>query len=157
MCGEYIVVTLRGAQGTGSPPRVRGIRTVTGTLGDKVGITPACAGNTNFGRPFAGTDRDHPRVCGEYFCYFYHFLSTPGSPPRVRGILDQIANFLAQLRITPACAGNTPHQARQPFRRLDHPRVCGEYKSWTGPFAQLQGSPPRVRGIRSHLLPLVTY
>ena len=70
-----------------------------------------------------------------------------GSPPRVRGILENKAVIVKGKRITPACAGNTKPQLVVYRHGWDHPRVCGEY-----PFQLLRrklliGSPPRVRGI----------
>ena len=49
----------------GSPPRVRGIVTGSRFGNLTVGITPACAGNSNYGGITDIVNQDHPRVCGE--------------------------------------------------------------------------------------------
>ena len=51
---------------TGSSPRVRGTPTEVRRVNGKLGIIPACAGNTvvYFVLPFDW--QDHPRVCGEH-------------------------------------------------------------------------------------------
>ena len=50
-------------------------------------------------------------------------------------------------RITPACAGTTCALWRPRRARRDHPRVCGDYLLKCQNFVQVQGSPPRVRGL----------
>ena len=69
-----------------------------------------------------------------------------GSPPRVRGKLSRQVAQLANMRITPACAGKTFFAYTPTGAGKDHPRVCGE-NAWRRfvSFARL-GSPPRVRG-----------
>ena len=49
-------------------------------------------------------------------------------------------------RITPACAGKTAVIIQPLPRKQDHPRVCGENRTYTIPEAIAKGSPPRVRG-----------
>ena len=49
-----------------------------------------------------------------------------GSPPPVRGKLDESDPIAKLARITPACAGKTvPERVCQQLVR-DHPRMCGE-------------------------------
>ncbi len=71
-----------------------------------------------------------------------------GSPPRLRGILQQGRLPSDIFRFTPAPAGNTASMTLIPLYPPVHPRACGEYaRSRTlGPF--FIGSPPRLRGIR---------
>ena len=65
MCGEKLDRMLHHRRMTGSPPRVRGkgahkpVRLLDG------GITPACAGKSNFCTILGKMVEDHPRVCGE--------------------------------------------------------------------------------------------
>ena len=73
-----------------------------------------------------------------------------GSSPHVRGTLIHQQDFREELRIIPACAGNTlsVHVIGRPDR--DHPRMCGEHFSsltywWISP-----GSSPHVRGTRPY-------
>jgi len=72
----------------GSPPRVRGIPLQGMDEARKVGITPACAGNTNVAFLIELEGEDHPRVCGEYLVSLTTAQTKWGSPPRVRGILQ---------------------------------------------------------------------
>ena len=91
---------------------------------------------------------DHPRVCGEYWILATSLASGLGSPPRVRGILDNPNADSSRHRITPACAGNTSKTHALAGIRQDHPRVCGEYLKADHLKAIAEGSPPRVRGIQ---------
>ena len=75
--------------------------------------------------------KDHPRVCGENpkrpeRCNLRH-----GSPPRMRGKLDDIPAKQRERRITPAYAGKTEIGKALSYNCL--------------------GSPPRMRGKHGHL------
>ena len=91
----------------GSPPLARGIRIGFDDNTDAIGITPACAGNTLIIRKFYVGLRDHPRLRGEYWTDLLLRSPFKGSPPLARGILYDKVALLHDLRITPACAGNT--------------------------------------------------
>ena len=69
-----------------------------------------------------------------------------GSPPRVRGTGGDAITMSTQLRITPACAGNSGGRGSRYAGLEDHPRVCGEQFAAEIASAQTEGSPPRVRG-----------
>ena len=69
-----------------------------------------------------------------------------GSPPRVRGKLEERLDLRQQLRITPARAGKTSSQGRLSRRGEDHPRACGENPDRLWAVLHEAGSPPRVRG-----------
>ena len=73
-----------------------------------------------------------------------------GSPPRVRGTAIQRFRLLDDLRITPACAGNSRHRVPLIGGIGDHPRVCGEQREVQPPVLAALGSPPRVRGTVLH-------
>ena len=75
-----------------------------------VGITPACAGKTGFLVVAAHGSKDHPRVCGENKCNGKLPYRDLGSPPRVRGKLDEKPYGEFKFRITPACAGKTDRE-----------------------------------------------
>ena len=49
-----------------------------------------------------------------------------GSPPRVRGKVDDPETGDLIHRITPACAGKSLKQIYKIRHNGDHPRVCGE-------------------------------
>ena len=71
------------------------------------GITPACAGNTFLTFLINFVSEDHPRMRGEYLFASAIIAYMAGSPPHARGILPKLAEGAVQIRITPACAGNT--------------------------------------------------
>ena len=87
-------------------------------------------------------------MCGEYLKVSIMIRILVGSPPRVRGILNDLCSEAGNLRITPACAGNTFKVLSSRAFVRDHPRVCGEYLAREKDGESGGGSPPRVRGIR---------
>ena len=69
-----------------------------------------------------------------------------GSPPLARGT-EVIPTALAnQIRITPACAGNSTTNAQIAFVLKDHPRLRGEQYMCSLLFLLRRGSPPLARG-----------
>ena len=107
MCGEHLLESQAFAILVGSPPHVRGTRLCECNRLCRIGITPACAGNTLRLRSPDDPDWDHPRMCGEHRSKIKSVNPPAGSPPHVRG--TPVAHFLlpSSNRITPACAGNT--------------------------------------------------
>ena len=149
MRGEYLPESSLIPACQGSPPHARGILERFFRKGSRIGITPACAGNTRSYHSCIPTRRDHPRMRGEYGYSGFLWYESQGSPPHARGILRK-HNWNISLRgITPACAGNTPLWCRHLFRYWDHPRMRGEYSNYLKSFGSLPGSPPHARGIRS--------
>ena len=146
MCGEQITPSPNIPCLIGSPPRVRG--TGPGRYAKREGgrITPACAGNSPSWGEHQRIREDHPRVCGEqsHMRPFSHGRN--GSPPRVRGTDLVIQAGIEYVRITPACAGNSPLYEKDLPRSRDHPRVCGEQGAVRATTSPPIGSPPRVRG-----------
>ena len=96
------------------------------------GITPACAGKSNFCTILGKMVEDHPRVCGEKRSRFKRDQNVKGSPPRVRGKAGDKVAALSRPGITPACAGKRPSTAPRHRVQWDHPRVCGEKKKDCG-------------------------
>ena len=130
----------------GSPPRVRG-KGLDRPLSDlRHGITPACAGKRFMLNPCGLYLRDHPRVCGEKEIAAGRDVAYWGSPPRMRGKVDESGHENVEVRITPAYAGKSCPRHRPQRLRRDHPRVCGEKILDFALVIQLQGSPPRMRG-----------
>ena len=129
----------------GSPPRVR--EPLSKRIPDcsRKGITPACAGTTASCTAGGSFAKDHPRVCGNHPFCLVEPVSHPGSPPRVREPLSEIAKAIPQVGITPACAGTTLTQKTNSITLRDHPRVCGNHGSTRWDSTVPQGSPPRVR------------
>ncbi len=107
VCGEQTVDGLLPEAETGSPPRVRGTASLHGFLALDVRITPACAGNSIYSDVEEDSYKDHPRVCGEQAVEMVMERVEAGSPPRVRGTVEDVFDFTARGWITPACAGNS--------------------------------------------------
>ena len=111
-------------------------------------ITPACAGTTNPSSTVAGGTGDHPRMCGDHYVLCGFAVVLVGSPPHVRGPLNDTYDQFWWEGITPACAGTTK-MTREELKAIgDHPRMCGDhlyvhFQRW-----QYRGSPPHVRGPR---------
>ena len=73
-------------------------------------------------------------------------VSSPGSPPRMRG-KGTLTNTLNTVSgITPAYAGKSRCGPKGSRKHKDHPRVCGEKYYVTVGKADHEGSPPRMRG-----------
>ena len=116
------------------------LRTVRG------GITPAYAGKSGRGVLLLSTFWDHPRVCGEKFCYVPSLYNLLGSPPRMRGKGHMVFQFFPAHGITPAYAGKSSHSGKRWCFLWDHPRVCGEKQRKWMLRTFIRGSPPRMRG-----------
>ena len=110
------------------------------------GITPADAGKTYRGSHNSATHGDHPRGCGENRLNTSWYSSVRGSPPRMRGKLDDIPAKQRERRITPADAGKTKLSLPINVVYKDHPRGCGENEFKIRQLGVAQGSPPRMRG-----------
>ena len=146
MRGEKNSSSLCGYSVRGSPPYARGKATLRLILYSRPRITPVCAGkrylclhdlsHDRITSARAGKSgeidhadcaiRDHPRACGEKLHLILLQKSQSGSPPRVRGKVDQQILCCAYIGITPACAGKSPSGKNSPAAARDHPRVCGE-------------------------------
>ena len=88
-CGEQTLRSCAVVYEAGSPPRLRG--TVSSGKEQVAGarITPAPAGNS-YTLPFIhNAQRDHPRACGEQGSMEIISSSHQGSPPRLRGTVDE--------------------------------------------------------------------
>ena len=107
VCGENRAVSRFSISLKGSPPRVRGKQFPKKYKTVAEGITPACAGKTNFIYILGSFAKDHPRVCGENCVRRLLRRAPAGSPPRVRGKLLEADFIDASQGITPACAGKT--------------------------------------------------
>ena len=125
MCGKDDICDLYATADLGSPPRVREGRCSKLSLPLMLGITPACAGRTDFGDFFHHSTEDHPRVCGKDCVRSVVAKFGSGSPPRVREGLPLPRYW--------GLAGR------------DHPRVCGKDCRTMTQYLSKSGSPPRVR------------
>ena len=152
VCGEHDGGAGDVIAAVGSSPRVRGTR--KGRRGGRVrlGIIPACAGNTPDTSSASPRTWDHPRVCGEHMSRRIIMRSVWGSSPRVRGTRSAAPTGVAHAGIIPACAGNTAESISSSMTIRDHPRVCGEHMVSTRKIFQPSGSSPRVRGTHTTVL-----
>ena len=120
----------------GSPPPMRGKGQSSGGGGRRVGITPAYAGKSSFSARSISSQKDHPRLCGEK-CRQSDVLNRPlGSPPPMRGKVEQREQMQISIRITPAYAGKSLLDSGDTRFAQDHPRLCGE--KFTLSFTPLQ-------------------
>ena len=86
---------------------MRGKRAVQSPAAAIIRITPADAGKTFIPSITLSACRDHPRGCGENRAVVEAFEQYVGSPPRMRGKLNQGNYAIESCRITPAGAGKT--------------------------------------------------
>ena len=105
VCGEKDPKRPASGFNTGSPPRMRGKAGGFGWWDRGVGITPAYAGKSQQRHHHRRPDRDHPRVCGEKLLVLFFQRGEPGSPPRMRGKVEQLKPKGIPVGITPAYAG----------------------------------------------------
>ena len=154
VCGEKPWRVGHSERRPGSPPRVRGKVSFFMRLLTFTRITPACAGKSFGIDNWRLKMRDHPRVCGEKRHMSLSLCACQGSPPRVRGKVENLGFKAKYSGITPACAGKSGRKCRTEKNIQDHPRVCGEkYKMLLNRVINM-GSPPRVRGKAAlHMLP----
>ena len=112
---------------------------------DGLGITSACAEQTEADATPTTPERDHLRVCGADDHGFAMMADGAGSPPRVRSRRCRVVVGLRGCGITSACAEQTACTRSPSAPHWDHLRVCGA----DTPKQQLrpltEGSPPRVR------------
>ena len=147
MRGEYNYGGNPPTWNQGSPPLARGIHCCYEQTKHLLGITPACAGNTENVRRRQMVHQDHPRLRGEYCIRMVPMPGQQGSPPLARGIPGCTESLLCSNGITPACAGNTSILIPRSHLSRDHPRLRGEYFYGNGFTVDDLGSPPLARGI----------
>ena len=87
VCGEHSSDLMADCSMLGSSPRVRGTPKLENSGIFRVGIIPACAGNTRAQYTDMRMHGDHPRVCGEHDATDFQRTKAQGSSPRVRGTL----------------------------------------------------------------------
>ena len=130
----------------GSSPHARGTPGSDGVELGHLGIIPACAGNTDWGRACRRGVRDHPRMRGEHGRRIRDSSYAMGSSPHARGthVEGDVGDGIAG--IIPACAGNTKLQALPVAQVRDHPRMRGEHAAMPLHCDEMTGSSPHARG-----------
>ena len=147
ICGEKLYAMKPARAGKGSPPHMRGkdwaaccaagISGITPAYAGKrvrmkapldstVGITPAYAGKSGSSLSWRMLLWDHPRICGEKDSTSPQGNTAAGSPPHMRGKVENTAQKQNDRRITPAYAGKRSHAPLRCTLPWDHPRICGE-------------------------------
>ena len=89
-CGENLQIVAQAALMPGSPPRMRGKHRLATAGLQSTRITPADAGKTTRAATAWRKPRDHPRGCGENAHSPKSEQRAPGSPPRMRGKLNNL-------------------------------------------------------------------
>ena len=117
VCGEKHTLSYSQFSPLGSPPRVRGKDLHSSLLRFASRITPACAGKRTKRGCNSYSQRDHPRVCGEKATFPLFLVTVVGSPPRVRGKVENSPAAGVCVRITPACAGKRDNGKRASIPR----------------------------------------
>ena len=107
----------------GSSPHARGTPNFLLFLLARLGIIPACAGNTRLLSCSGWFDGDHPRMRGEHTVGRKAVVDLPGSSPHARGT----PHGRRATGIIPACAGNTHASLLCSTPPQDHPRMRGEH------------------------------
>ena len=105
LCGEKIVLHWEKSITIGSPPPMRGKARKFHFTTSSSGITPAYAGKSIWRTLRCNVTEDHPRLCGEKYCFGVRVDSSVGSPPPMRGKAFLISAIVIFFRITPAYAG----------------------------------------------------
>ena len=149
-CGEKVTPSRMLVGMSGSPPRMRGKENATGRKVRCTRITPAHAGKRILADVRAVQPGDHPRACGEKFASVLVDRCKPGSPPRMRGKVQNVPAEGALGGITPAHAGKSRQRYAPERQSQDHPRACGEKKGRMEMTLSKRGSPPRMRGKVNH-------
>ena len=85
-------------------------------------------------------------MCGEHETPGCFEGREPGSSPHVRGAPSSSTRYSSRHGIIPACAGSTSNSERAPAPTRDHPRMCGEHKTFCPVLNGVKGSSPHVRG-----------
>ena len=146
VCGEKDKAAEKAQHLRGSPPRVRGKEKGRRDGCDHQRITPACAGKRRSDWIIRSIYWDHPRVCGEKLAAKAGSINGMGSPPRMRGKGNFHVVTHTKVGITPACAGKREVSTSTLLHLRDHPRMCGEKKTYEQVKSLPEGSPPHMRG-----------
>ena len=145
-CGENSLTCIVCGKPLGSPPRLRGKLLAYRGCRRRLRLTPAPAGKTRKRFPKSCSRQAHPRACGENVAEYMSQTISIGSPPRLRGKLEEALDGVSVGGLTPAPAGKTLPARALARRARAHPRACGENKAPISRRSTYPGSPPRLRG-----------
>ena len=139
----------------GSSPHARGTPSSPPTRSRRMGIIPACAGNTGLNVRPGRIIWDHPRMRGEHPSNQASYHPGKGSSPHARGTRADGRPDRMDTRIIPACAGNTVTLCYSFYYAGDHPRMRGEHHRFRWRVRHVGGSSPHARGTRSSRRPMM--
>ncbi len=144
-CGERSSGRGRQNSSWGSPPRVRRAGGLHQRTSRPRGVTSARAESGASTSRAAKTNRGHLRACGERRRRADLWLTSSGSPPRVRRAGALRGDLEQDRGVTSARAesGSAPPPPRR--RKGGHLRACGERGLSQVRQCRCGGSPPRVR------------
>ena len=146
MRGEHVGLALFPRFVKGSSPHARGTHTTATPSFRRVGIIPACAGNTDMRTSRWRRRGDHPRMRGEHNVAAILRAIIQGSSPHARGTPFVGSKSSARAGIIPACAGNTDIESGCLMELRDHPRMRGEHQVRGCASSPGPGSSPHARG-----------
>ena len=145
-CGEKSLIYHITILFPGSPPHMRGKVYIGAEWHGMPRITPAHAGKSLSSYVCVVIMKDHPRTCGEKKAHFIIRSRHKGSPPHMRGKVQQGERRAEKLGITPAHAGKRRKRSCRALYTKDHPRTCGEKRYAYQSGTVCLGSPPHMRG-----------
>ena len=126
LCGEKLALERLVVFKQGSPPPMRGKACKITQKRTRARITPAYAGKRAYVCSNIMLDGDHPRLCGEKILKMKTDNVILGSPPPMRGKVQQLPDCFRFFGITPAYAGKSRRRPPAEYPDRDHPRLCGE-------------------------------
>ena len=126
VCGENLTPHSLWYHCCGTSPRMRGKLGLFIPAFDYRRNIPAYAGKTTTTTWATTTGKEHPRVCGENYCWYGFSFTTSGTSPRMRGKRNACHKQVEAQRNIPAYAGKTFSRYREVECGAEHPRVCGE-------------------------------
>ena len=125
-CGERDATPVSNVSSAGSAPRVRGTGPPSKSKSRKPRFSPARAGNGLRDERWLNARPVQPRACGERMRCGSWKKATTGSAPRVRGTAHRCSPRGADIRFSPARAGNGLCPFGVIVSGAVQPRACGE-------------------------------
>ncbi len=129
----------------GSSPHARETRAVHDHYYYALRLIPACAGNTTRRTSDRQRPSAHPRMRGKHFLGNVVHESGCGSSPHARETQSSGDPIPEDLRLIPACAGNTRRRRTARRRRRAHPRMRGKHQRSLTADSFQNGSSPHAR------------
>ncbi len=129
----------------GSSPHARETPRPSGYPAARSRLIPACAGNTALVATPTTKEAAHPRMRGKHRRHGPTISPVTGSSPHARETLLLLGDLADNIRLIPACAGNT--RACRTCRRTAsaHPRMRGKHSSMARNSTRWRGSSPHAR------------